>query len=306
MIQNQYFKQANLLLRILPFLSREKDFALKGGTAINFFVRNFPRLSVDIDLTYLPVNDRNTALQEISLMLQRYSIYIQKTFLNSKVTLRKFKDSNLIKGLIVNYDNIAVKIEPNFVIRGSVFPAQNISLTAKAKDLFQKDVSVQILSNADLYAGKICAALDRQHPRDLFDITKLFENEGITKSIRKAFIVYLLSHPRPIIELLNPHKIDISGIFDTEFEGMTNEEITLTTLLNSRDELINKINLSLTENEKLFIVSFKSMNPKWDLLSLENIENLPAIRWKQYNLEQMQGQKHKIALDKLRDFLEIG
>ena len=305
MIQSQYFKQANLLLRILPFLAGESDFALKGGTAINFFVRDFPRLSVDIDITYLPINDRNTAIQEISLMLLRYSTYIQKIFPNSKITEKKFKNGNLINGLIVVNDNTTVKIEPNLIIRGSVFPTQNLSLTAKAKEIFQKDVKVQIFSNADLYAGKICAALDRQHPRDLFDITKLLENEGITESIRKAFIVYLLSHPRPIVELLNPNKIDISKMFETEFLGMTDEEITLKSLLDSRDQLIKSINFSLSNNEKLFIISFKNKKPEWDLLDLENIENLPAIRWKQYNLAKMQEQKHKIALDKLRNFLKV-
>ncbi|MDA3812729.1 MAG: nucleotidyl transferase AbiEii/AbiGii toxin family protein [Candidatus Cloacimonetes bacterium] len=302
MIQSQYFKQANLLLRILPFLAGESDFALKGGTAINFFVRDFPRLSVDIDITYLPINDRNTALQEISLMLLRYSTYIQKIFPNSQVIEKKFKNGDLIKGLIVVNDNTTVKIEPNLIIRGSVFPPQNLSLTAKAKEIFQKDVKVQILSNADLYAGKICAALDRQHPRDLFDITKLLENEGITESIRKAFIIYLLSHPRPIVELLNPNKIDISKMFETEFMGMTDEEISLNTLLASRDKLIKSINCSLSKKEKLFLISFKNKKPEWNLLSLENIENLPAIRWKQYNLENMQELKHNIALDKLRTF----
>ena len=305
MTQNHYFKQANLLLRILPFLAGESDFALKGGTAINFFVRDFPRLSIDIDITYLLINNRNTALQEISLMLLRYSIYIQKILPNSRVTKKKFNNGDLIKGLIVSNENTIVKIEPNFVIRGSVFPPQNLSLTVRAKEIFQRNVQVQILSIADLYAGKICAALDRQHPRDLFDITKLLENEGITESIRKAFIVYLLSHPRPIVELLNPNKIDISNIFETEFWGMTDEEITLETLLVTRDKLINNINLSLSKKEKLFIISFKNKKPEWELLGLENIENLPAIRWKQYNLAKMQEQKHKIALDKLRNFLEI-
>lgn len=304
-MKTQYFKQANLLLNILPFLNGEQNFALKGGSAINFFIHDFPRLSVDIDITYLPINDRDTALQEISLMLLRYSAYIRQNLPDSKITKKYLSGEDLIKGLIINNDNTIVKIEPNLVIRGSVFPSQNRSLTAKAKEIFQKDVKVQTLSNADLYAGKICAALDRQHPRDLFDITKLFKNEGITESIRKAFIVYLLSHPRPIIELLDPNKINISSMYETEFLGMTNEEIALKTLLDSRDKLIKSINLSLSRKEKLFIISFKNKKPEWNLLGLENIENFPAIRWKQYNLAKMQEQKHKIALDKLRDFLEI-
>ena len=304
-MKTQYFKQADLLLNILPFLNGEHNFALKGGSAINFFIHDFPRLSVDIDITYLPINDRDTALQDISLMLLRYSAYIRQNLPDSKITKKYLSGEDLIKGLIINNDNTIVKIEPNLIIRGSVFPPQKLSLTTKAKEIFQKNVQVQTLSNADLFAGKICAALDRQHPRDLFDITILLENEGITESIRKAFIVYLLSHPRPIVELLNPNKIDISKMYETEFWGMTDEEITLQTLLDSRDELIKSINLSLSKKEKQFIISFKNKKPEWDLLGLKNIENFPAIRWKQYNLAKIQEQKHKIALDKLRDFLEI-
>lgn len=306
MMKNQYFKQADILIRILPFLSQETDFALKGGTAINFFVHDLPRISVDIDLTYLPVNDRDIAIQGISLMLVRYSSYIQQIFPSCKITRKKLKGSELIKGLIIHYDNITVKIEPNLVIRGCVFPPQILSLCSKAKEIFQKDVKVQILSTADLYAGKICAALDRQHPRDLFDIKLLLEKEGITDDIRKAFIVYLLSHPRPIIELLNPNRIDISKIFETEFKAMTDEEITLKKLLESRDKLIKKINRSLSEKEKRFIISFKNMKPEWELLGLKNIENLPAIRWKLYNLVNMNAGKHKTALDKLREFFKVG
>ncbi|MDP8269365.1 MAG: nucleotidyl transferase AbiEii/AbiGii toxin family protein [Candidatus Tenebribacter davisii] len=305
MMQSQYFKQANLLIRILPFLARESDFALKGGTALNFFIRNFPRLSVDIDITYLPINKRETAFQKIALMLLRYSTYIKKIFPNSKVTEKKFNNDDLIKGLIVSNENTIVKIEPNFVIRGSVFPAQNLSLTAKAKEIFQKDVKVQILSTADLYAGKICAALDRQHPRDLFDITKLLENEGITDSIRKAFIVYLLSHPRPIVELLNPNRLDISHSYKNEFIGMTSEVVSLDQLIKTRDDLIAEINAILTEDDKQFILSFKNNQPKWKLLGIEHVKDLPAIKWKLYNLAIMPKQKHKIALDKLSKHLKV-
>jgi predicted nucleotidyltransferase component of viral defense system len=54
-----FFRQAELLLRILPLIYKEYVFALKGGTAINFFVRDLLRLSVDIDLTYLPLKNRD-------------------------------------------------------------------------------------------------------------------------------------------------------------------------------------------------------------------------------------------------------
>jgi len=74
-----FFKQAELLLRILPLIYKEDVFALKGGTAINFFVRDLPRISVDIDLTYLPVNDRDFALNEIRSILLRISEGIKRS-----------------------------------------------------------------------------------------------------------------------------------------------------------------------------------------------------------------------------------
>lgn len=62
---DDYHQQVSLLVRVLPFVAAEKDFALKGGTAINLFVRDLPRLSVDIDLTFLPVTDRASSLAAI-------------------------------------------------------------------------------------------------------------------------------------------------------------------------------------------------------------------------------------------------
>lgn len=55
----------------VPFVATEKEFALKGGTAINLFIRDMPRLSVDIDLTYVPVADRATSLKAIDAGMKR-------------------------------------------------------------------------------------------------------------------------------------------------------------------------------------------------------------------------------------------
>ena len=60
-----YRRQVQLLVRTLPLVAQEECFALKGGTAINLFYRNLPRLSVDIDLAYLPLADRAQSLAEI-------------------------------------------------------------------------------------------------------------------------------------------------------------------------------------------------------------------------------------------------
>jgi len=71
--ESLFYKQAELLLQILPFFKQETVFALKGGSAINFFYRNLPRLSVDIDLTYLPINKREIALTDISKRIENVS-----------------------------------------------------------------------------------------------------------------------------------------------------------------------------------------------------------------------------------------
>lgn len=95
------------------------------------------------------------------------------------------------------------------------------NLTRQMKRPKKLNLNVRVLSLEDTYGGKICAALDRQHPRDLFDIKLLLENEGLTEKIKKAFIVYLISHDRPIVEVLNPGLQDIKQIFENEFAGMT-------------------------------------------------------------------------------------
>ncbi len=86
-----FFKQAELLLRILPLIYREDVFALKGGTAINFFVRDLPRLSVDIDLTYLPVNDRDFALNEIRRILLLISEGIKRRISGTEVIPKRIQ-----------------------------------------------------------------------------------------------------------------------------------------------------------------------------------------------------------------------
>ncbi len=192
-----YYKQAELLLRILPFIMSEGDFALKGGTAINFFVRDMPRLSVDIDLTYCPLTERQSALEDISRHLRHLAEKISRVLPASKIVFKTLHNSPFLKGAIVHWNDAVVKIEPNLVIRGTVFPVEIKSLSKKAEELFEMAVQVKTLSTSELYAGKICAALDRQHPRDLFDIRLMLKDEHFDKMFRKAFLVYLISHPQP-------------------------------------------------------------------------------------------------------------
>lgn len=300
-----FFRQAELVLKMLPLIYREDMFALKGGTAINFFIRDLPRLSVDIDLTYLPVNERASALDDINRALIRVSEEIKRRIPGTRIVLKNIRGTSTLKGMVVNQEGVTVKIEPNLVLRGSVYPPEIRTLTKKAQDFFELSVQSRILSTDELYAGKICAALDRQHPRDLFDVYFLVKNEGLTSKIRRAFIVYLISHPRPMIEILNPRPKDMRDVFEKEFKAMIAEDVTCEDLHTTRDDLVSMLRSELTTEERRFIVSVKEGHPRWGLLALEGIENLPAVRWKLLNIGKMDPSKHQKAAHKLRDYLGV-
>lgn len=300
-----FYKQAELLLRILPLIYKEDVFALKGGTAINFFVMDLPRLSVDIDLTYLPVNDRDFTLNEIRRVLLRISDEIKKRLTGTGVIPKKIHGTEFVRGLIIEREGVTVKIEPNLVLRGSVYPPEIKMLSKKAQELFELSLQSRILSPYELYAGKICAALDRQHPRDLFDIHLLLKGEGLKPEIRRAFIVYLVSHPRPMVEILSPQLKDIRDIFEKEFKGMIAEHITFEALETTRKELVAIFREELTPDERRFIVSMKQGQPFWDLLELKGIKDLPAVKWKLLNISKMDPAKHRMAVRRLRDYLGV-
>jgi hypothetical protein len=67
--------------------------------------------------------------------------------------------------------------------------------------------------------------------------------------------------------------------------------------------LVSRLHEKMTQEERLFIVSIKEGKPRWDLLGVSGIENLPAIRWKLQNIRRMTPMKHREALRKLRDYL---
>jgi len=139
-----------------------------------------------------------------------------------------------------------------------------------------------------------------QHPRDLFDVHELFKNEGITDDIRRAFVVFLASHDRPMNELLAPNRKDLKQIYADQFQGMTFVPVSLTELEDTREKLIARINADLTKSEREFLLSIKRMEPKWDLLGIPGIERLPGPQWKLYNLHKMDPKKRALAEKELR------
>lgn len=303
MKQSRFFPQAELLLRSLPHVAAERCFALKGGTAINFFVRDMPRLSVDIDLVYLPIQPRETSLREIGEALQRIARGIQRTLANIEIHEVRTQDSDHVIRLIVRQQGAQIKIEPNLVIRGTVFPGDTRDLVAAAEELFELAVSTTVVSIADLYAGKICAALDRQHPRDLFDVNLLLDDGPISDEVRRAFVVYLASHRRPMSELLDPILKDVRLLFEEELVGLIHEPVGYDQLVDTRQQLVDTMRSGLTSNEREFLISVQSGTPQWELLELAGLDKLPALQWKIVNVRKMDEHKLAEAVRKLRDML---
>jgi hypothetical protein len=296
--ETPYTRQARLLLRFLPLVAREKCFGLKGGTAINLFVRDMPRVSVDIDLAYLPVEPREVSLANINAALRRIAADPGRAMPGVKVDAGK--PGGLLTRLWVREPDAMVKVEANEVLRGSVYPSREMELCPRAVKSFELTVVAPVLSFAGLYGGKICAALDRQHPRDLFDVKLLLDREGLTPEVRKAFVVYLASHPRPMHELIDPHRLDLRGVFENDFNGMTQEPVTYEELEGTRERLIKRLAKGLVKDEKRFLLSLKAGEPEWGLLGLGNIERLPALQWKLQNIRKMT----KAKRDKMFEILK--
>lgn len=298
-----YIRQVELLLKVLPLIQKHVFFALKGGTAINLFVQNMPQLSVDIDLAYLPLVPRDEALLGISQTLELLAEEIEEEFPRTSVT--RLPVAGVNGRLVVNTKDALIKVDPNFVFCGALFPAETRTLCDVAQAEFEQFVESRILSVADLYGGKLCAALDRQHPRDLFDVFLMFKRFGLTDEIRMAFTIYLAGHPRPMAELLNPREQPLEHLYQSQFVGMIRDAVPFDTLIETRRRLIEELNAGLTQNERLFLFSMKMGDPEWNRLPIANLESLPALQWKLKNIRSMDPLRHQRAVEKLKQVLKM-
>jgi predicted nucleotidyltransferase component of viral defense system len=297
-LSEHYRRQVALLVEVLPFAAYEPDFALKGGTAINLFIRNMPRLSVDIDLTYLPIAERSASLTVIDSAMKRMAGTIRAGLPDVRVVEAVNAREQIVTKLVVRQNNMQIKIEVTPVLRGCVFAPEWRSVSKNVEDAFGY-VEGRIVSFSDLYAGKIMAALDRQHPRDLFDIRDLLANEGISDDLRRAFLIYLISHDRPISEVIAPRRKDIAQEFMQGFSGMTLEPISLDDLLAARETLIDIVARRMPDAHKEFLLGFKRGVPDWELLGIPHASDLPAVRWKQINLNKLSAKDRKRLIAQL-------
>ncbi|MFV9552261.1 nucleotidyl transferase AbiEii/AbiGii toxin family protein [Algibacter sp. PT7-4] len=276
---SSYKSQVSLLLQVLPEVAKEKCFALHGGTAINLFIRDMPRLSVDIDLTYIPIEDRDISLQKIVAALDNIKMTLDKILPKSVITLKE----KVLK-LQITTAKAQIKLEVSQINRGILDGLVELPLCDKAQEEFNAYCAISVVSIGQLYGGKICAALDRQHPRDLFDIKNLLKNEGFTNDIKKGFMLLLLSSKRPLNEMLQPNLIDQREVMDNQFDGMSSESFTYEDFERTRAKLIDTIHQNLTVKDKRFLLDFSNLTPDW---SIYDFERFPAVQWKLKNLNKL-------------------
>lgn len=299
MARDQYMRQVDLLVRTLPFIARHEAFALKGGTAINLFYRDMPRLSVDIDLTYLPIEDRETTLKNIDSILDHIREDLLRNLRGASVQ-RIAGGGNNDTRLLVRQGNAEIKVETSPVARGTVHPPERRRVSEKVEEAFGF-AEMQVVSFEDLFGGKLHAAVDRQHPRDLFDVKLLYENEGLTDGLFRTFLIYVASSGRPPHELVRPSLAALEEEFVKEFEGMTTQPISLDELKAAREQLTTDLLARLDDDATRFLLSLHDGKPDFEAIGLPQAADLPAVRWKILNLEKLKAQNPEKHAEQRRE-----
>ncbi len=287
---NRYTERVKLLVEILPTLAEERRFALKGGTAINLFEHDLPRLSVDIDLTWLAVGDFASDVRDITAALEAIGEQLRSGPLRLQVQTSGTEATGVHR-LIASRNRSRVQIETTPVMRGTVHPVRTMRVRPGVEQNFGF-AEMQVLDFADLYAGKLSAALSRQHPRDLFDIQPLLDEERLDERLWRTFLVYLTCSPKPAAEMLAPQEPrDFEQLFGAHFQGMTAAPVTATNLMDARARLLQRISELLDAPSRAFLESVEREAPDFSLIGLPHAVYLPGVRRKMTNLGQRSAAK---------------
>ena len=279
-MKDRYRKQVALLIRIMPSVYKIKEFAVHGGTAINLFHRNLLRYSVDIDVTYIPIENRQQSLASINQKLLEVKKNIEKTI--PGVVVKHKPD---VWKLLCTLGDATVKIEVNATKRGIIGDVVELPLCEKARNEFSMGCKARTVSFSQLYGGKITAALSRQHPRDLFDC-KYMELQSFD-DVKNGFMLCLLGSDKPIIESLQPHDIDQTEALENQFQGMTETPFGYEDYLESRTALLSLVNGGLTITDKEFLLSFEQGEPDWNKCCAGDLSQYPSVQWKLLNIRNL-------------------
>jgi hypothetical protein len=261
-----------------------------------------PRLSIDIDLAYIGFESRKEAFANINNALEAIRKRLIKNGIMAEI--RRFEDG--IEKMFCKKDEIEIKVKPNYDRRGYIYEPEMMLISSKINEIYKVGIDMQLLAIPELYGGKFHAAVIRQHPRDLFDMRILLQNEGITSEIKKSFIENILTDKGTPYEMLAPNEQDRKEVFEKKFVGMeTNVDFSYEKHQETFRAMMNALHQSFTENDKKFLISFFSLEPKWDLVNIPNMEKLPAVKWKIINLEKMPHEALKEQVKKIEKAFEV-
>lgn len=294
-----YKKQVGLLIRIVPLVYNIDEFAVHGGTAINLFVKDMPRYSVDLDITYLPLRDREESITDINRLLRELKEQIEKSVPGIKV-LHKPE----VWKLLCTKEGSTVKIEVNGTKRGIIGMVEDKELCPKARTEFNMSCRAKIVPFSQLYGGKIAAALSRQHPRDLFDCKYM----DITSfdQVKQGLIFCLLGSDKPIIESLCPNPVNQNEALENQFKGMTDISFNYDNYETARTELIKLVNENLSDEDKDFLLSFELGEADWSKCCAGDLSLYPSVKWKLQNIVKLKTtNQHKFqeGIKKLKSYL---
>lgn len=297
-----YLDVVRLLLEGAPVVFQEAPrFAMKGGTALNLFVQDLPRLSVDIDIAFTDhAAQRDEALKAISQDLAAARSVLERRGFG--VTMAGETKGEEVK-MFVQDDVAQVKVEVNAVFRGTLLSVEERNLVLSAQELFTADIKVPMLNIAELYGSKLVAVMDRQHPRDLFDVQRMLDGFGLKPEFVDCFVAYLAGHNRPVHEVLFPTAKDIEAVYRSDFVGMTREDISLDALLQAQSAIREKLPRALTAAHREFLLSLVRLEPAWELMSFARLRDLPALRWKLLNLAKLK-RTHRARFEQQHDLLQ--
>lgn len=282
-----------LLTDLLPVVARAPRFALKGGTAINLFEHDLPRLSVDVDLTWLPVGEFADDRRAITEALDGLAIALRAPPLRLHVATSAAAGAEGVTRLIASRPGARVQIETTPVMRGTVHPVRTMTVQPRVQAEFGF-AEMQVLDFKDLYGGKLAAALSRQHPRDLFDVGLLLDSGRLDDDLWRTFLVYLTASPKPAWELLEPgDPRDLVTAFRTQFDGMTATPTSVERLLDHRRRLLSHFPKLMDGNAQSFLLSVEREAADFSLIGLPDAARLPGIRRKLKNLAQRNSAKRE-------------
>ncbi len=297
-------ERLQLLTELLPVIAREARFALKGGTAINLFEHDLPRLSVDVDLTWLAVGDFAGDQHAITAALEGLAQRLRAAPLRLHVAASIAAGAGGVTRLIATRLGARVQIETTPVMRGTVHPVRMMTVQPRVQAEFGF-AEMQVLDHADLYAGKLAAALSRQHPRDLFDVGVLLDSGRLDAHLWRTFLVYLTATPKPAAELLAPREpLGFAAAFGSQFRGMTREPVTVEWLLHARERLLMRVSELMDDATQKFLVSVERERPDFTSIGLPHAANLPGVQRKLYNLAQRTPAKREADYCQLVETLE--